>query len=496
MALLSSAAFSFGALAILIYIGVSRFINWRRLRHIPGPPLAGWTDLWLLRYVVPGKLCTKLFDVCSEHGPLARIGPNWVVCGDPAEIQRIWGIRSGFSRAPWYKATRLNPEEDNVLTMLDTKGHHRLRALLVPAYAGKGMDNQERLVDEQIEKLLSLIDRKYLSTSATLRPCNLGRVMQYLTQDLITTIGFGKAAGYLDADEDLLGVLETCEALLPAGHIIMFLPTVRQLLESRFLRPFLPKPTGDRGIGGLLGLIKSHVDTRYGPSKVRNNDMLQMFVDSGLRRSQVEAEALVTLFGGTDSTSTALRMTIFFLSTNLPAYRNLQAEIDAAIVSASRPIISDEHVKRLPYLQACIREGMRLWPPSMALLPKVSSSDQVICGANVPAGTNVGWAALKIMKDPQVFGENAQVFEPGRWIDAEPEKLKQMEGVYGLVFATGTGWECLGKKLAYVELGKVLFELFLRYDFAMVDSVHPFQWVNHGFTIHRGMNVKITRRTK
>tara|TARA_R110002003_G_scaffold232_10_gene16794 strand:- start:22802 stop:24001 length:1200 start_codon:yes stop_codon:yes gene_type:complete len=392
-------------------------------------------------------------------GSLVRIGPNWVVCGDPVEIQRIWSIRSGFARTPWYKATRLDPEEDNVLTELDTKRHHQRRAKLVPAYAAKGLDNQEQLVDEQIEKLIDLIKRNYLSTESDVKPCNLGRVMQYLTQDIISAVGFGKPAGYLDANEDMMGILETCENLLAPGHIIMFLPLVRRVLESGILKPFLPKPTDQRGIGGLLGLIKSHVDTRYGESKVHGKDMLQSFVDSGLSRPQVEAESLVTLFGGTDSTSTALRMTIFFLSTNMAAYRKLQAEIDAAAVSASRPVITDEHVKRLPYLQACIREGMRLWPPSMALLPKMSEIDQLVCGQPVPAGTYIGWSGLTIMKDREVFGENADIFEPARWLDAEPDKLRRMEGVYGLVFATGTGWECLGKKLAYVELGKVLFEV-------------------------------------
>jgi cytochrome P450 len=345
--------------------------------------------------------------------------------------------------------------------MLDNKRHHRLRAQLVPAYAGKGMDNQEQLVDEQIEKLIALIERNYLSTQTTLRPCNLGRIMQYLTQDVITAVGFGKATGYLEVDEDILGILETCEALLAPGHIIMFLPLVRQLLESRLARPFLPKPkpADVHGIGGLLGIIKKHADTRYGEEKVRRNDMLQTLVESGLRRPQVEAESLVTLFGGTDSTSTALRMTIFFLSTNLSACRKLQAEIDAAAKTASRPVIADEHAKKLPYLQACIKEGMRMWPPSMALLPKISDHDQVICGIKVPAGTNVGWSGLTVMKDRRVFGENADVFEPSRWIDAEPEKLKKMEGTYSLIFATGTAWECLGKRLAYVELSKVLFEV-------------------------------------
>lgn len=91
----------------ILYALVACFSSWRRLRHIPGPKAAGWTKLWLLKYMVSGTLCTKLGDVCSKYGKLVRIGPDWVVCGDASEIQRIWGVRSGFSRAPWYTANRL-----------------------------------------------------------------------------------------------------------------------------------------------------------------------------------------------------------------------------------------------------------------------------------------------------------------------------------------------------------------------------------------------------
>ena len=352
---------------------------------------------------------------------------------------------------------------DNVLTVLDNKAHHQLRAHLLSAYAGKGIDNQQQLADEQIAKLLVLLERKYLSTSDVVRPCNLARTMQYLTQDVITALAFGVPAGYLDADKDMYGVLKASELVLLPAHIISFSSVLQKLLGTSLIKPFLPKPSDKHSIGRFLGVVKSYVDTRYDPGKSRNNDMLQGFVDSGLSRQQVESEALVTLFGGTDTTSTGLRNTIFYLATNPSAYHSLQVEIDAAARMATRPVIADEHVKTLSYLQACIREGLRLWPPSMGLMAKMSDHDDVVCGFKIPAKTQVGWAALAVMKNPAVFGENSHVFEPRRWIDADPAKLKEMEAVYGLVFATGTRWECLGKRLAYVELGKVLFEVIVRF---------------------------------
>ena len=408
----------------------------------------------------------------SPSGPLVRIAPGWVVCSDPAEIRRIWSINSGYYRGNWYKASRLNPNEDNVLTVSDNKAHHRLRAILGPAYAAmgnmeakthdQGMEaTHEQIVDGQIEKLLALLERKYLSTpGGALQPCNIARIMQYLTQDVITTIGYGKAAGYLDVDKDIFGVIEACETVLLPAHLISFLPTLQNLLATPLLRPFIPKPTDTHPIGRFLAFIKAHVDEHYANNDEKNrSDVLHTFVNSKLSPTEVESEALVLLFGGTDTTATGLRNIIFFLSTNPRAYRLLQAEIDAAVQYGSRPIISDKHAKQLPYLQACIREGLRLWPPSMGVMGKISDRDNIVCGMKIPAGTQVGWAALPIMKDRSVFGDDAHVFEPARWIDADPAKSKEMEAVYGLVFATGTRWECLGKKLAYVELGKVIFEV-------------------------------------
>lgn len=446
-------------------------------------------------------------------GPVTKIAPDWVVCSDPTEIRRIWSVRSGWYRSPWYKNFRLDPNRDNILTMTENKDHHRLRAHLLAGYAGKGIHNQEQLVDEQILRYIQLIERKYISAPGDPRPMDMSRTTQYLTQDLTSSVAFGKAFGYLDADDDIFGVIEVSEALLAPLAITALFPIFLAITKSPFMKPFLPKPTDKHGVGRMLGIIKSHVDTRYGASKTCNTDVLQSFVESGLPRDEVEAESLIQLVGGTDSTATAIRNIIFFVSTNPTAYKRLQEEIDSA--GTSDRVIPDRQAKSLPYLQAVIREGLRMWPPISGLMPRMSDQDEVICGVRVPAKTNVAWAVSGIMKDKASFGPDADSFDPDRWINAEPARLKAMEAAQGLVFMSGSRWECLGKRLAYVELGKVIFEvyildsflslldltmlltstqLFRRFDFAMSDPARPFRWENYGLTIQHEMNVKITKR--
>lgn len=241
--------------------------------------------------------------------------------------------------------------------------------------------------------------------------------------------------------------------------MMALLPSLLAIATSPIFKPFMPKPTDKDGIGRLLGIVKAHVDSRYGEKKITNPDVLQSFVESGLSRKEVEAEALVHLLGGSDTTATAIRNTIFYVATNPRTYRRLQTEVDAVIGTATRPVIADAEAKKLPFLQATIKEALRMWPPIMGLMPKISAKDDVICGKEIPAGTFVSWCPFAIMKDTNVFGGNADVFELMRWLEADATRLREMEATQGLVFMAGTRWECLGRKLAYTELGEVLFEV-------------------------------------
>jgi hypothetical protein len=322
---------------------------------------------------------------------------------------------------------------------------------------GRGQGGQEKLLDDQVLKFIQLLETAYVSDNTKTREMDMGEVFVYLTQDITSAIEFSESFGYLDSNADTNGIIKALDSMKLPCAVLALLPSITAIAQSPAFDSFLPKPADPTGVGRMLGIVKAHVDKRYGEKKEMKADVLQSFVDSGLSHKEVQAEALVHLLGGSDTTATALRIAVFHISTNPRAYRRLQAEI--AVSSVKRPIIADVEAKKLPYLQATIKEALRMWPPISGLMPKVSAHDDVICGKEVPAGTLVGWCAFGAMKSREVFGENACDFEPARWLEAEPDKLKEMDATQALVFVAGTRWECLGKKLAYSELGKVLFEV-------------------------------------
>ncbi|RYO92251.1 hypothetical protein DL766_007044 [Monosporascus sp. MC13-8B] len=402
-----------------------------------------------------------------------------VVCNDPTELRRVLSVSSGFRRSPWYSCLRLDPSKDNVLCTPNNKVHQQLRSYLKPGYT-LGSDHQEQLVDEQIMKLVQLVEREYVSTKGKFRTMDLVRVSQYLVHDVISSVGFGRYFGYLDANDDLYGAIHIVKTITPPLMVAgLFHSIFVTVAKSPFMKPFLPKPSDKQGLGVVLGIIKGQVEKRYGAKKIENRDVLQSFVDSSLPRDMVESECMVQIVAGTATTATAISSAIFHVSSNPGVYRKLQEEIDAATKTVSRPVISDQQAKDLPYLQAVIREALRIWPPSAALQPHRSDEDELICGVKVPAQTDVAWAPFTLMRNKAVFGEDADMFNPDRWIDAEPGRFREMELTQGMVFFSGSRWECMGKKLAYMEITKSLFELFRRYDLAMLNPVEPFTWKNY-----------------
>ena len=91
-------------------------------------------------------------------------------------------------------------------------------------------------------------------------------------------------------------------------------------------------------------------------------------------------------------------------------------------------------------------------------MTKCSPIDDIILGKHIPAGTQVGWCAWRVFRNKEVFGADAEVFRPERWLEADAEQLRTMESTAELAFSPGR-WMCLGKSIAMLELNKVFVEV-------------------------------------
>ena len=188
--------------------------------------------------------------------------------------------------------------------------------------------------------------------------------------------------------------------------------------------------------------------------------MLASFIRHGLTQEQAESEALLQIGAGSETTATSIRFVMLNLLCNPAAYQKLQAEIDNGIRDGviSSPI-KDSEARNMPYLQAVIKEGLRIMPPAAAPFFKmVPPEGDVIDGKFIPGGTQIGTSVFGLQHNPKIFGNDAAIYRPERWLEADKEQLIGMVTAVDLNFHHGK-YQCLGKPVAHMEMNKFFVEV-------------------------------------
>ena len=100
-----------------------------------------------------------------------------------------------------------------------------------------------------------------------------------------------------------------------------------------------------------------------------------------------------------------------------------------------------------------------MFPPAPSILSKiVPPGGDILEGKFVPGGTNIGICIKGVQRNKGVFGEDADIFRPERWLEAQGERLSRMDKTADLVFGWGR-YQCLGRNVALIELRKVFVEV-------------------------------------
>jgi cytochrome P450 len=471
--------------------------QWYRLSHIPGPFWISLSRFWMIQQALKKRQPFALREVNDKYGSLARVGPNELVTDDPEVVRRMTAVRSEYTRSPWWGAMRLEPGKDNLVSTRDEARHTRLRKQMAAGYSGKGNESLEGTIDEQVAAFIELINTRYVSTPDDYRPMDLAEKVQYFTLDVISALAFGRPFGHLKEDADVYDYIKIVKSFIPVLSVFGLLPWLSNLFHSRPFRRLLPKDSDKLGFGAFIGVAKSAVAERFAPSAKHQSDMLGSFIQNGLTQEEAASESLLQIFAGSDTSATTIRILLLHVLTNPHMYARLRAEIDNGIsTGAISSPIKDAEGRRLPYLQALIKESLRMFPPASGYMPRtVPKKGDVIDGKFIPGGTEIGSSALALHRSKKTFGCDADIFRPERWLEAEadPARLALMTGSVDLVFHYGR-YQCLGKNVAMMEFNKVFVELLRAFDFAVVRADMPL-WLNNVAVWMIGdFWVRVTRR--
>lgn len=121
-----------------------------------------------------------------------------------------------------------------------------------------------------------------------------------------------------------------------------------------------------------------------------------------------------------------MRTTMFNLLTHPETLDKLYQELQASC--QQRPFPAYKETRNLPYLDACVLEGARLHPPFALPFERVVPEGGVtVLGHHLPAGTVVGGNPYVVSRYRALFGHDAEVWRPERWIEGGEAHKKKLE---------------------------------------------------------------------
>ncbi|TKV95987.1 hypothetical protein SEVIR_9G399700v4 [Setaria viridis] len=179
-----------------------------------------------------------------------------------------------------------------------------------------------------------------------------------------------------------------------------------------------------------------------------------------IERDGVKGFTLDLIVGGTDTSSVTIEWAMSELLRNPDALAKATEELDRVI--GRERLVTEGDIPNLPYMEAVVKEAMRLHPVTPLLAPRLSREDASMGGYDVPAGTLVFVNVWAIGRDPAVWGEAPSEFRPERFVGSSLDVKGQDFEL--LPFGSGRRM-CPG-----IGLGLKMVQLIL------ANLVHGFAW--------------------
>ncbi|SNX85455.1 related to Benzoate 4-monooxygenase [Melanopsichium pennsylvanicum] len=458
------------------------------LSRYPGPLSARLgIPFWRFWHALQGDYASALYVLHQQHGDAVRIGPTHLSFSDPSAMNSIYslsdGISSKFRKSNFYRSFQVFKAHPSIFSERDPHQHSKRRRAVASAYSMNSLVKLEEYVEDISELLLkrldelvetqSVVEERIGSKKTRTKAIRIDPWFHYFAMDVVGELAFGQSFNLLHRGKDdekfLTGVLN----LSQWGAVAGCLP----LLSSWILWLF-PRVTGQPG-GKVIGdKTTSRIQTRY--AEVEENggmasrpDMLTNFMNAKdpdtkqkYPMKQVLFLASSVMSAGSDTTATSLTIFFGYLLDNPRCYAKLRREINDAVGCGNlRTPVKYAKGSQLAYLQACIKEALRLSPPISMDLPRYVPQGGAVIGKiphPIPAGTTVGISPYVLHRNSEAFGADADIYRPERWLEGGEEGRKAMER-FNMTFGCGSR-ACIGKNISLMELSKIIPEIMLKYD--------------------------------
>ncbi|KAL9059452.1 MAG: hypothetical protein Q9162_001150 [Coniocarpon cinnabarinum] len=384
---------------LILYVVYQRLFS--PLAGIPGPFLASVSRFWLTYVVWKGGMHERLPALHHQYGPLAAAG-------------------SGFRKSNWYNVWQGHRKFD-LFGEQDERIHGHQRRLVSSAYSLKSIQDLEKYIDDAVAHFLKRMEDIRSQT------IDMSKWIQYFAFDVIGEVTFSKRFGFMDVgdeDDDYLSPIFGHQAACQARHGSMRNFAIREISARQ-----------ERG---------SDHDDILGKLFAIHEEKPRDFNETA-----IASMASSNIFAGSDTTAASTRALLYWVLKHPECETRLINEILEARASGNLSNIAKrEEAENLPYFMACLWEALRFHPQPGLVMPRVVPAGGLdVNGHFLPRETVVGCSPWVLHKNKDIFGPDAEHFNPDRWLKGDASEMH----------------------IAETEIKKLIPTLLLHYDVKLAD---------------------------
>lgn len=268
-----------------------------------------------------------------------------------------------------------------------------------------------------------------------------------ITLDIIGVAGLGRDFGATaDPANALFRAYNDVFQPRPQARL---LTTLGLVLPARLAALLPVRRNGDiRAAAGLIrGVCRDLVREAEGRARrgePAGADILSVALGSGAFAGDNLVDQLMTfLAAGHETTASSMTWAVYLLARHPGVQTRLRREVRERLppLSGGESVSSLDIDGRMPYLSAVCAEVLRCFPPVPVTL-REAAVDTTVLGRRVPRGTRVVASPAATNRDPLLWGPEAALFDPDRWLSRQQRQQQQHEGDeegHGFAAAGGGG---------------------------------------------------------
>ncbi|KAK5583476.1 hypothetical protein RB653_005072 [Dictyostelium firmibasis] len=453
-----------------------------------------------------------------------------VVITDPDHVNEIWCKQfQNFVNRPHFKSLDQFSSGFKNLSFSDYPLWSELRKLVAVSFTKSKVKGFSNLLETQTNYLIKTMNNYSIDN----KPFNPKKYIHKLTLNIVCMIAFSKE---INNDEDI-NEGDMARLTKPKEMIFKHLGSSNLGDFIELLRPlyyFKNKKFGDR-LMEIQSYIKEIYDDHLLNLDLNNSPkdiMDQLIISTDGKEDIIIQTCIDFLIAGSDTVGVTIEWFLVYLSNNPTIQETCFKELFNAFNNNNNnntnrnhdedeKIIGfgDEWSNKTPFLNACIKEVMRIKPVTSLSLPRIAIDDAFVNGYRIPKGTQV-IQNIYGLSNSDHFLNDPLTFNPYRWLeyeklksfqkDLQKQQLEQQTKLdcgenykhkyfndldkISIPFSTGRRG-CVGVQLGEAELYIVCANIIYNFKIGSWDGKIINEMEDFGITIHPSAhNLKISKR--